>query len=182
MITVWLASPLAIIGLGSAPFAVGEQIIPENLVGASFLNGSPLTVFAVNGNNIAALYSGANYGPTADSGTAYNLVPSYLSAVLDSMPFSNNETVTFTGLAQATWLNGQSVTIASINGDTFTAPINHADYALTSDTGTVIPGSVTDLPKGRGHYAVNNNRDFAVVDTTLFEIASDGTFERSGRH
>jgi hypothetical protein len=42
----------------------------------------------------------------------------------------------FSGLATATFLNGQTVTIATVTPTQFTAALTHADYASAADTGT----------------------------------------------
>jgi len=51
--------------------------------------------------------------------------------------FSVGDTASFTGVATATWLNGNSITLTAANGTSFTGTgVTHASYSAT-DTGTV---------------------------------------------
>lgn len=49
--------------------------------------------------------------------------------------------LTFANVQNATWLNGQTVTVQSANGDTFSAAYNHSDYGPKVDTGTASSGN-----------------------------------------
>jgi hypothetical protein len=50
--------------------------------------------------------------------------------------FVPGQRVTLSGLTTATFLNGQTVVIATSTGSLFTAPFTHADYPAAADTGT----------------------------------------------
>src|SRR5271168_743263 len=53
-------------------FTVGAKVNLIGLTTATFLNGVTLTVTGSNGLTFTATFSNANYGPTADTGTATN--------------------------------------------------------------------------------------------------------------
>lgn len=64
-----------------------------------------------------------------------------LEAPVDVTAMLNIGTVmSLSGFTTATWLNGTSITVTSINGKTFTATTGHADVARASDSGI---GTVT---------------------------------------
>jgi hypothetical protein len=50
--------------------------------------------------------------------------------------FQVGDTVKLAGLTTATFLNNQTVTVASASGSQFTAPFTHANYTSAADTGT----------------------------------------------
>lgn len=54
-------------------FIVGTQITFSGLSSANFLNGTTATITAANSTSFQVSFTHANYGPTADSGTATNL-------------------------------------------------------------------------------------------------------------
>lgn len=61
--------------------------------------------------------------------------------------FAVGNTVSFSGLTTATFLNGQTVTVSSATTTQFTAAFTHADYVSASDTGTAAlttPGQQPD--------------------------------------
>lgn len=57
------------------------------------------------------------------------------------LALSTGVTLTFTGLTKATFLNGQTVSVTSTSGKTFTAVFTHSDYGPFADTGTAISGA-----------------------------------------
>lgn len=71
---------------------------------------------------------------------------------------------TFSGLATATFLNGQTVTIATVNATQFTAAFTHADYASASDTGNATTADVVDV--------VVSNTPTPTNQTTEFKFAT----------
>lgn len=54
-------------------FVVGTQVKFSSVATATFLNGSTVTITAATATSFTANFTHANYGPTADSGTATNL-------------------------------------------------------------------------------------------------------------
>lgn len=88
------------------------------------------------------------------SNTAVNVPSSLITAV----SVTNNEltvqsinsfvqgtVLTLAGLAQATFLNEEVVTVDSSDGLSFTARVTHADYPLTPDTGTATSTISTNI-------------------------------------
>lgn len=113
----------------SAPVATVEGI--QNLHGGNTLAitcGTLITQTSANVVTVQALISGPNH---------------YLWVTFDSEPFTNNQTIWFSGLTNATWLNGQSAVVASIVGGvqyqfqsgSYTA-VMPPSYGPTADTGT----------------------------------------------
>lgn len=74
-------------------------------------------------------------------------------------------TGTFSGLTAATFLNGVSVTIATISGKQFTAPLAHTNYGPTPETSptadfTVSTGNVPSLISGPSTNALGQTQTF----------------------
>ncbi len=67
--------------------------------------------------------------------TAISITTNVLTVTANNN-FPNGTVVTLNGLTTATFLNGQSITVSSSNGITFTGNFTHADYVQASDTGT----------------------------------------------
>ena len=49
--------------------------------------------------------------------------------------------LTFNGLLSSTWLNGTTVAVSTVTGNTFTANLAHANYGPITDTGTATTGA-----------------------------------------
>jgi hypothetical protein len=64
--------------------------------------------------------------------------------------------LTFAGLSNATFLNGETVSIDSVSGMTFTAPLNHSNYGPAADVGTADSGA-TLVPSAIGPMTWNNS-------------------------
>lgn len=60
--------------------------------------------------------------------------------------FAAGQLVTFSGLTTATYLNGQTVIVASASGTQFTAPFTHANDVTHADTGTAAESAGTVTP------------------------------------
>ena len=90
--SVQIASNVATI-VCTQDFTVGTKVVCSGLSGASFLDGSVLTILSNTGTQFTAAFTNADYGPTADSGTAQNL-PYLQSLVLINGGFISTGTYT----------------------------------------------------------------------------------------
>jgi len=81
----------------------------------------------------AGSYSGATLGSAPITNVA---ITSNVLTITATNTFVPGQIVTFTGLTTATFLNGQTVTIATASGSQFTANFTHANYVSAADTGT----------------------------------------------
>ena len=76
VVTLAVVNTFSTQGLSTTP-ATGQvgTIYISGLTNATFLNGQVLTVTSFNGTQIVANFTNANYGPTADTGTATLSIP-----------------------------------------------------------------------------------------------------------
>jgi hypothetical protein len=58
--------------------------------------------------------------------------------IVSNTNYAVGQQISFSGVGTATFLNGQTVTLDSANGNTFTAPFTNANYGPTADTGSII--------------------------------------------
>lgn len=135
-------------------FSVGQPITLSGTAEAS-LNGQTVLVNSLVGpapnyTGFTATFVGSNYTNLSDVGTAVpqpawsKLLPSTgtnvsVSGNLLTVTCSNNfaigQLVYLNNFVNATFLNGQIVTVSTSTPAQFTAPITQADYASTPDSG-----------------------------------------------
>jgi hypothetical protein len=140
----------------SNTFAVGQPVVLTGTAEAA-LNGQTVLVAALitsGGNQIGftATLVANNYTNSADTGSAVpqprwsRLSPTVGTSVSISgnlltvncaNSFSTGQSVYLTGFVNASFLNGQVVTVSFADPTEFTAPITQANYAAASDSGTV---------------------------------------------
>lgn len=109
----------------------------DGLANATFLNGAIVPVSTVTPGSFTATM------PAVTAPIATIQILSNVLTVTARQQFVVGMTATLSGLVNATFLNGQTVTIASVSIDfadpsgyaTFTAPFVHADYAAQTDVG-----------------------------------------------
>lgn len=92
-------------------FINGTQVTFSGLTGASFLNGQTVTLTAVTGTSFTANFTHANYGPTADNGTATNLP--YLQKASDTF-YVSPKTISLTNPVT----KGNTLVLVGITSDT----------------------------------------------------------------
>ena len=128
-------------------FGSGQNIRMFGLTSATFLNWQTLTVTTASGTQFTAPFTHANYGPTADTGTAAPIVTS--SAVSG-----------YSGGGQAT----------------FSAPFTHADTGLVTDTtGVIIGGTFHALTGSVAAPAVQqNNGGVDMIVGAVIDIGNQG--------
>lgn len=80
--------------------------------------------------------------------------------------FQVGASVKLSGLTTATFLNNQTLTVASASGTQFTAAFTHADYASAADTGTAV-GGPANLPSGSYNPGFVNPNQSKVAVATL---------------
>jgi hypothetical protein len=93
--------------------------------------------------------------------------------------FSAGQKVQFQGLTAATFLNGETVTIATASGTGFTAPFAHAVYPPTADTGTAQPQTArgvpfTFTPVLTGYNDIDDATTFTWVQTAGDPVSFEG--------
>ena len=109
--------------------------------------------FSTTGRDLVTFYlypaaSAAAWSSTASYGVG-QVVQFTLSALITNVAITSNvltvtatnsfqvgDPVALSGLTTATFLNNQTVTIATANATSFTAAFTHVDYAAAPDTGT----------------------------------------------
>lgn len=109
----------------------------DGLAAATFLNGVIVPVSGTTGGTISATM------PVITAPIATIQIVSNVLTVTARQQFVVGMTATLSGLTNATFLNGQTVTITAVSIDfsdpsgyaTFTAPFTHADYTPQTDTG-----------------------------------------------
>jgi len=98
-------------GLGS--LAVGNGVNFSGLTGASFLNGTGMYVGGLNIGGVSNTFGGpyvhANYGPTADSGTA--AIGGKFNLVNESVQYMAGLNVFVNGVVNTNWNLGQPSTV-----------------------------------------------------------------------
>jgi hypothetical protein len=116
-------------------FIAGTQVIVSGLAGANFLNGTQAQIISATSTQFTFAFTHANYGPTADSGTATWLP--YYQSVQASFPGTNNSQTTnhlifpnpvkvgsvliFVGITTDNNANAQLVSISDTTGNAWTA-------------------------------------------------------------
>jgi uncharacterized protein (TIGR02217 family) len=137
------------------------------------------------------LRNSAQYTLNANSGTVtFNAVAATITnvsltsnvvTVTCTNTFSVGQQVAFAGLTTATFLNGQTVTIATVSGTQFTAAFTHANATSHSDTGTAtgvaapIAGVVVTFDAATFYYRVRfelNTYDFDLFQYRLWSLQS----------
>lgn len=78
---------------------------------------------------------GRNYDPTIQATITNVQISNNLLTVTAANSFQTGQQVYLFGLAAATFLNNQTVTVGTSTGRTFTTPFTHANYAV-ADSGT----------------------------------------------
>jgi Ice-binding-like len=92
-----------------------------------------------NATITSVAFGGVTAAITATSVTA-NII-----TVTATNTFTVNQTILLDGLTTSTFLNGQTVTVLTTNGSSFTATFAHANYPTTADTGTASPAGILTL-------------------------------------
>ncbi len=113
--------------------AVGETVKFVNLATpTSFLNGKTVTVLTASATQFTATFTDSTL-VTQVAESAGNLL-----TITCANDFQPNVTVQFSGLLNATYLNGVTVTILTASGTQFTAtdPTAHGTYTANADLGT----------------------------------------------
>lgn len=182
-----------------------QQVVINGFPVSSFLNGQPSTVFSSSGTAFTCSINGPDTATTAEAGTAHPVIttingkqttnPSCNSvATVTSVNvtgdiltvqcannFSGGITVQFSGLTNATFLNGQQVDVVFADDTEFQANFVHDDYANTPDGGTAtfLAVEIYRNPDGGGLYlfsgAVENPQNLGVTNFTQGGIAGQGT-------
>lgn len=110
-----------------------NNVITNQLIGQPDANGNSEVVLTVGGYN-------ANFSSTTLSITNVALTTNVLTITVSSLDaLTAGMTVKFGTLGTATFLNGQTVTVTSVNAGalSFTAFFSHANYVSAADTGTL---------------------------------------------
>lgn len=127
---------LTIVGSNSFQPNMSAALI-NGLANATFLNGLIVPVNIANVNQIQATM------PVITADVSQVQITSNVLTITANQQWVPGMTVTFSGLVNATYLNGQTVTITTVSRDfanpsgyaSFTAPFVHADYAAASEIG-----------------------------------------------
>jgi hypothetical protein len=99
--------------------------------------------YIVDTNNNLQVASGSSSASISTVNVYHEGPTGYVTVKLTGTnPYAVGQRVTFSNLATATFLNGQTVTISYLPSSVqITAPFSHTDYAEASDTGTVSNGT-----------------------------------------
>ena len=132
-------------------------------------NGAPVTGLSATYSCTAA--TGVPYiGATGGNQTSATIASTNSASNVVGISFGTNpfqlvgSQITLSGLTTATWLNGQTLTISSANASAIYAPFTHADYGITSDTGTAV---LAGIPVGLALLnAVGYNPSLGAVATS----------------
>ena len=120
---------------GSANLSIAmlpEFVVPEAGV-YTFQIASQVSTFFGVGAGVFTI-------PIARVGVRNGTLTITSSEVLSSV-LSSGVSLTVSGLGVATWLNGQTVTVSTVSGKTFTATTTHANYGPVADTGIASSGA-----------------------------------------
>lgn len=137
-------------------FQTGQFIVLNGTAEAS-LNGQTVQISALVGSGpvfsgFKATFVAPNFVNNSDTGTAVaqplwsKLLPltgtqvsvaAGAVTIQCSNSYGAGQNLYLTGFKNATFLNGQIVTVSSATPSSFTAPLAQADYAATPDSGTV---------------------------------------------
>jgi len=120
-------------------FTQGAEVKLAGLTYATFLNGQTVIVTSSTGSNFTATFSHANFPNTAT--ITQVAVATNVLTVTAVNAFIPGQSVTLSGLTTATFLNGQTVTVATASGSQFTASFTNADYGPAADTGVATASS-----------------------------------------
>jgi YD repeat-containing protein len=105
------------------------------------------------GNSVTVKTCGA-FSPWGGSVGSISISNDVLTVTGGYDNFTVGEMIQFKGLTRATFLNGQSVAVASVSSGNFTARFNHANYTNTPDNGTV--SVLTNLWQIAGYTDIHN--------------------------
>ena len=127
---------LTIVGSNSFQSNMNAALI-DGLQNATFLNGLIVPVNTATVNQIQATM------PVITANVAQVELLSNVVTITANQHWQPGMTVTFSGLVNATFLNGQTVTITSVSTNfanpsgyaSFTAPFTHADYPAEQEIG-----------------------------------------------
>src|SRR5271168_494211 len=102
----------------SNTFTAGAQVTLVGLTYATFLNGQTVTVTSSTGTTFTATFAHANFPNTA---TITNVaLTTNVVTITAANVFIPGQSVTLSGLTVATFLNGQTLVIATASGSQFT--------------------------------------------------------------
>jgi hypothetical protein len=129
---------LTIVGNNSFQPNMSAALI-NGLANATFLNGLIVPVNTATPAQIQATM------PVITADVAQVQIASNVLTITANQQWVPGMTVTFSGLVNATFLNGQTVTISTVSENfanpsgygSFTASFTHADYPAASEVGTV---------------------------------------------
>ena len=132
-----------------------------------FCTGS---TYSSSGSNCVAFKGAMSITPVVASITATAITNDVLTVTANNF-FPVGQTVILSGTAES-YLNGQSVTVATASSTQFTANFNHANESNSSDSGSAtIPPMPLTLPDYHG-YELRSDSPYSATGATP---ASDGT-------
>jgi hypothetical protein len=129
-----------------------SQLTIPTLIGASLSYSTPTNF----GQDLGVV------DVSAVAAISFIAVASDVLTVTCTNNYSSGDVVTLSGVVNATFLNGQTVTIVTASSSQFTATFSHADYPSTADFGLVTKNinaplvAVSSSP-GPGQYSVASN-------------------------
>jgi hypothetical protein len=91
-----------------------------------------------------ATITGVAFGGVTAAITSTSITANILT-VTAANTFNVGDSILFDGLTASTFLNGQTVTVLTATGTSFTAIFAHPNYPTTADTGTASPAGVLTL-------------------------------------
>lgn len=147
---------------GSNNFLVGDVFTVSGLISGTYLNEQIFTVLAATPSQIFPLTS------VQVNGSNTLIIQALNNLVV-------GESVTFSSVAAATFLNGVTVTVSAtgLSGTQFEASFTHATYGPTADTGEVLlNGSWT---AAFTHPDVGNTSDAGVALPLISMVVGTGT-------
>lgn len=165
-------------------FVTGQVVNLNGFTGATFLNGQQVTVLStgLSAAQFEFNFTNANYSSTADVGLALPYPASTppalflatnvaLTSNVVTITANNNfvmgETVTCLLFQINTFLNQQTLTVASATATSFTAAFTHANVTSVADSGTIYP-QITFL-----HIFPGNGVTNAASTASAFSITSN---------
>jgi hypothetical protein len=140
-------------------FTKGEAVYVQGMLQGTYLNDH---VFTVASAIPSASYSITNVALTSNVVT-FTAVNSLAAGTQ----------VTIQSLTGAAFLNGQTLTVASATGTTFTANFTHANYGSAGDAGTAIV--VAQFTTGFTHADVASTPDVGTVNPVIATLNGTGT-------
>ena len=178
----------------SAPVTIdsgmGVPIDPNGVIGDVLsVRSMDLSILYANGVDYAIVSTGPyhTYGlsllPVIANVTQVAISGNVLTAMCAN-DFLTGAVLTFSTMATATFLSGQTVTVASSNGTSFTAVYTYAGtYGPTQDTGTVTGYSIQDNQQvvvSYNKFDLNENLSFASAEVQTLNGTTYSTLANSG--